>query len=159
MRITFITAGRAGKSGMREAAADYMKRIGRYCAVEEAAVSGRAASARMSVSEARKKDGALIAPRMKKGSFTVAMDQAGKTYTSEGLARLVEKVMAGAYGPGRDLCFIVGGPFGLHESIRERCDEVMSLSSLTLPHELARLVLFEQVYRAFTIIKGEPYSH
>ncbi len=159
MRIIFISAGQARNPCIKEAAAGYIKRIRRYCVVEETEVSGRAASAKMSVAEACKKDGALIAARMKKGFFTVAMDQGGKAYTTAELSRLVEKVMAGAYGPGKDLCFIVGGPFGLHESVRERCDEALSLSSLTLPHELARLVLFEQVYRAFTIIKGEPYSH
>ncbi len=62
-------------------------------------------------------------------------------------------------GAGRDLYFITGGPFGLHGSVEEAADLVMSLSEMTLPHDLARLVLSEQVYRAFTIIRGEPYSH
>jgi len=62
-------------------------------------------------------------------------------------------------GPEQGITFIVGGAWGLHKSVTDRADRVLSLSKMTLPHELARLVLAEQVYRAFTIIRGEPYSH
>jgi 23S rRNA (pseudouridine1915-N3)-methyltransferase len=85
-------------------------------------------------------------------SFRVLLDARGRTYDSTGFARWLEDRRRG----GRDVCFVVGGPFGTQ---LERCDERLSFGPMTFPHQLARVMLLEQLYRAHKILAGEPYHH
>ncbi len=86
----------------------------------------------------------------------LGLDATGRSYSSEGFAAALEKWWE---DPVRRPCFVLGGAFGLSGEFRERCDQLISLSSMTLPHELARVVLFEQVYRALAIQRGTGYHH
>jgi 23S rRNA (pseudouridine1915-N3)-methyltransferase len=102
--------------------------------------------------------GALEAQRLREtaereSEFRVALDIRGKSYSSPEFARLLGDHM----NYGRDMAFLIGGPFGLEPALRRESDLQLSLSPLTFPHDLVRVLLLEQLYRAFTILRGEPY--
>ncbi len=155
MKIIFISVGSVKSGYMKEGVHVYVKRIQRYVNVESIDIKEERAHKKSPLQGRLKKEAGKILGHVNKNGFTVVLDGQGKAFTSTGLSRFIEEFM----GEGRDLYFITGGPFGLHSSVVEAADLVMSLSEMTLPHDLARLVLTEQVYRAFTIIRGEPYSH
>jgi 23S rRNA (pseudouridine1915-N3)-methyltransferase len=100
----------------------------------------------------RRKEGDRLLERAA-GSSIVACDVGGRAMTSEEFAGWLQAAREGA----RDLCFVIGGAHGLSDAVREQARSTLSLSAFTLPHELARLVLAEQLYRAGTIVRGEPY--
>jgi 23S rRNA (pseudouridine1915-N3)-methyltransferase len=97
-------------------------------------------------------DDDAVARRVPPRAFVSLLDDGGETYSSEGFARWIEERRQG----GRDVCFVIGGAFG---SSLERCDHRLSLGPMTLPHQLARVVLLEQLFRAHKILAGEPYHH
>lgn len=156
MKITFICVGSVKKNFFRDGFEEYFKRIKKYTPLELVEVKEEGASVKMPKEDVLKKEAERILKKTGNADFVVVLADKGKSYTSEGLASFIEDFMAGGR---KGLTFIIGGPFGLHNSVNERADMLLSLSAMTLPHDLARLVLAEQVYRAFTIIKGEPYSH
>ncbi len=161
MKIIFISVGAVKKDYIKEGVRVYVKRIKRYVNVESIDIKEERAHKKGVRQGQLKKEAERVRAQVKKNGFTVVLGEQGKAFTSAGLSRFIEGFMGGGrdgHG-GRDLYFITGGPFGLHASVAEAADLVMSLSEMTLPHDLARLVLVEQVYRAFTIIRGEPYSH
>jgi 23S rRNA (pseudouridine1915-N3)-methyltransferase len=97
-------------------------------------------------------DDDAVARRVPPRAFVSLLDDGGETYSSEGFARWIEERRQG----GRDVCFVIGGAFG---TSLERCDHRLSLGPMTLPHQLARVVLLEQLFRAHKILAGEPYHH
>jgi 23S rRNA (pseudouridine1915-N3)-methyltransferase len=97
-------------------------------------------------------DDGQVERRIPPRSYTVLLDADGRTYDSPGFARWLEQRRQG----GRDVCFVVGGPYGTE---LERCDERLSFGPMTFPHQLARVMLIEQLYRAHKILAGEPYHH
>ncbi len=163
MKITFINVGSLKLGYIKEGVRVYVKRIKRYVNVESIDIKEERAHKKGPRQDQLKKEAERVRAHVKKNGFTVVLGEQGKAFTSRGLSRFIEGLMGGGgtacLAGGRDLYFITGGPFGLHSSVAEAADLVMSLSEMTLPHDLARLVLSEQVYRAFTIIRGEPYSH
>ncbi len=138
MRLYLFYIGRPKNRALNEAAAEYAQRIARFCQFTQQEVQ--------SLEQAREKF-----PR----ALVVGLDPAGREMDSAALARWLEKQMAG--GP-RDLVFLVGGADGLTAAARASADLLLSLSRLTLPHELARVVLLEQLYRALTTWRGHPYA-
>ncbi len=164
MKIIFISVGSVKKGYIKEGVDEYIKRIKNYVNVASIDIKEERGPKKGPRQGQLKKEAGRVLAHVKKNGFTVVLGEQGKTFTSAGLSRFIEGLMGGgraqrAWQGGRDLYFITGGPFGLHGSVAEAADLVMSLSEMTLPHDLARLVLVEQVYRAFTIIRGEPYSH
>lgn len=156
MKITFIAVGSLKSSYHKDAVSDYFKRISRYLRVDVVEVREANDSVKMPVNDSLRKEAERILEKVSSGDVVVACSDAGKGFSSKGFAAFVEGQMSRGC---KKLVFIVGGSYGLHSSVVEAADTVLSLSRMTLPHDLARLVLFEQVYRAFTIIRGEPYSH
>lgn len=141
------------KGPLREVFEDYSSRIKRYLPLE--LVEVREARSTGKTQEVARAEGGRIRSRLGPG-FVVALDERGRGFTTGGFAGLMERLM----NEGRKrVSFVVGGPWGLDPELRAEADLVMRLSELTLPHELARVVLAEQVYRAMTVIRGEPYSH
>jgi len=137
MRIYLYYIGKARDANLNAAAAEYVKRTGRY--------------ARCEMREIRP---TRFDPWTRHAGARIAvLDAGGRSLDSARFTALVER----AQSEGRDLVFVVGGAEGLPEGWRERAEVVLSLSPLTLPHELARVVLAEQLYRAFTTLRGHPY--
>ena len=146
MEVRFVAVGKIKERGLRELLDDYygrVKRYGRFTEVELA--DGDAAEVRARFEKA-------IPERAR----VVALEVLGKRMTSDGLARVVESARRDAV-PTLD--FLVGGAYGLPPEVSKAAHIQLSLSDMTLPHRLARLMLAEQVYRAFTILNNEPYSH
>lgn len=155
MRITFLSVGGVKKPYMREAVEEYLKRINRYVRLETVDIKEES-SPSMPKEDILKREAERILSKVREGDFLITLSDGGKAFTSREFSEYIE----GLLNSGRKgATFIVGGAWGLHESVYKASNLVLSLSRMTLPHDLARLVLAEQVYRAFTIMRGEPYSH
>ena len=152
MKLLLAAFGRLLSRELSAAAGEYLKRLGRYTSAETVELrEERGASA-----AARRREAGRVEAALRPGDYLVLCDRRGRALSSGELAELLsERERAGR---GRTV-FLVGGPFGVDESVRARADLIFSMSRLTLPHELARLLLVEQVYRAFTILRGEKYHH
>ena len=129
----------------------YAERLRRYAELD--LVELPAAKGALPPADARRREGEALLGKVRPDSWLVALDERGTQVDSVELSRLV----AMARDAGRDLVFCIGGDEGLDASVRERAWKVVALSRMTLPHRLARLVLLEQLYRAFTLLRGEPY--
>lgn len=156
MKIAFISVGSLKKSYAESGVAEYVKRIKRYVPVETVDVKEEKASAKTPREEVMKREGERLLGRLKPGDCAVALIDTGAAFGSAAFSDFIAGHMDGGT---KRLCFIVGGAWGLHDSVLQTASAKLSLSSMTFPHDLARLVLAEQVYRAFTLIRGEPYSH
>ena len=154
MRIAVVAVGRCRTPFLRQGIEDYASRIAHYASLNEIEVADERVVKGTVVSKAVGNEGQRLLQAVPKGAYTVALDAAGKPISSDGLAKRISSL--GVSGRSR-MAFIIGGPFGLAPEVLENTDWQLSLSSMTLPHELARLVLMEQIYRAFTIIRGENY--
>jgi 23S rRNA (pseudouridine1915-N3)-methyltransferase len=134
------------------AISEYETRAARYWPLD--VVEVREASGRgVTPDDTRLREGERLRERVPNGAFVVVCDERGDQLTSAQFALLVNAARESA----RDIAFMVGGAFGMPPAVRERADRVIQLAPFTLPHELARLVLAEQLYRAGTIVRGEPY--
>lgn len=136
---------------MREAADDYLRRLRRYTGIREVEV--REASREPTIPAQREAEAARLAERMPAGSRLVALAREGQGWSSAELARRVDEWRLAA----RPVTFVLGGSNGLAPALLQQAQLRWSLGPLTLPHELARVVVVEQLYRAFTILRGEPY--
>jgi 23S rRNA (pseudouridine1915-N3)-methyltransferase len=150
MTILVLAVGRL-RPAYREACDDYLRRLGRYARVEEAEV--REASRAPTVEARRAEEAERLRARLPGGGTVVALAREGSLWTSEELARRMDGWRVAA----RPLAFVVGGSHGLSPGFIASTSVRWSLGPLTLPHELARVVMVEQLYRAFTIIGGHPY--
>ena len=150
MTLLLLAVGRL-RDAYREACDDYLRRLGRYARVEEAEV--REASRAPTVETQREEEAERLRARLPGGGTVVALAREGSPWTSEELARRVDGWRVAA----RPLAFVLGGSHGLAPGFLASASVRWSLGPLTLPHELARVVVVEQLYRAFTIIGGHPY--
>jgi 23S rRNA (pseudouridine1915-N3)-methyltransferase len=150
MTILVLAVGRL-RAAYREACDDYLRRLARYARVEEAEV--REASRAPTVEARREEEAERLRARLPGGGTVVALARDGSPWTSEELARRVDGWRVAA----RPLAFVLGGSHGLSSGFLASATARWSLGPLTLPHELARVVAVEQLYRAFTILRGEPY--
>lgn len=152
MRLTVVAVGRLKERWWRDAAAEYVKRLGRYATLRIAEVPDVDLS--RGEDRALAEEGTSVLRALPERAYAVALDPAGRELTSEELARWLEERQVGGEGA---VAFVVGGTAGLAPEVLARCAERLSLSRMTLPHQLARVVLLEQLYRAFRISRGEPY--
>ncbi|MDH7480284.1 MAG: 23S rRNA (pseudouridine(1915)-N(3))-methyltransferase RlmH [Syntrophomonadaceae bacterium] len=157
MILRLISVGKIREPFYRSGVGEYLRRIRPYCPIElvegmDEKLSPRAGD--REVTAALNREGQRVLGMLKESELLVALDARGCVLDSEGLASWLERVLQS----GRPrISFLVGGAAGLGEEVRRRADCIFSLSVLTLPHQLAVLVLAEQLYRAFKIIRGEPY--
>lgn len=152
MRVSVVVIGRPRHAGLADAIRDYEMRAARYWPLEVVEVKeepGRGLSAE----QVRDREGERQAERLPGDAIVVACDPGGAAMESEPFARWLQEQRDAA----RRVCFVVGGAHGLGEAVRRRANRRLSLAPWTLPHEVARLVLAEQLYRAGTIARGEPY--
>lgn len=156
MKITFLSVGKAHEPFVKAGVEDFTKRISRYYKVEWTILAVPKNAATMSEPEQKKKEGEAILERLGKDDYLVALEERGKQVSSEGLASLIQ---ARANESVKNLVFLIGGAFGLDEAVLKRAQFKWSLSELVFPHQLVRLILAEQVYRACTILKNEKYHH
>lgn len=156
MKISFWSIGKSHESYVNKGIEEFTNRINNYMQADWLLIPTAKNAASLSQSELKKKEAELILSKLQKEDYLVLLDERGKQFTSIALANMIE---ARAKAASKKLVFLIGGAFGVDESIITRANIVWSLSPLVFPHQLVRLILAEQVYRAFTIIKNEKYHH
>ena len=153
MRFRFIWVGKTRNEHLRALLEDYLKRLSRFtrCEVSEVREARAGADERAALEEEGKRVEAVLSS----DALTVLLDVGGRLWSSHELAAEVGRWQAGA---SKEVAFVVGGHYGVSEGLRRRARVRWSLSLLTLTHEMARVVLAEQLYRAYTIVRGLPYQ-
>ena len=157
MKITLITVGKIKEKYLKDAIAEYSKRLSRYCKLEivEVADEKTPDNASDTVEDAiRDKEGERILKYIKEDAYVTTLEIAGKMLTSEEMAEKIEKL--GVQGTSH-IIFIIGGSIGLGREILKRSDYALSFSKMTFPHQLMRVILLEQIYRSYRIMNHEPY--
>lgn len=157
MNITIVCIGKLKERYWTEAVQEYSKRLSKYCTLainelkEDKAPDNPSAAEEMAVKEA---EGKNILKQIKKDSFVIVLEIKGKELTSEALS---EKIEALGIAGKSDLVFVIGGSLGLSEEVLDRADFRLSFSKMTFPHQMMRVILLEQIYRSFKIIRNETY--
>ena len=153
MKIKIISFTKSEENHIREGIEVYLKRLLHYTRIEEIIIKPPKEA---EITQQVKKEAELLKQKITDEDLIVLLDDKGKSFTSQEFANWLTTNM----NSGRkSVCFIIGGAYGFSEEIYKRSNEKLSLSRMTLPHQLAKLVFTEQLYRAFTIIKGEKYHH
>ena len=156
MKISFWSIGKNNEAYVKAGATDFTDRISKYFKVQWNIIPVPKNAGMLSEMDLKKKEAEMIIDWLKKDDYLVALDEYGKEMASEKLADFIQ---ARANESIKTLVFLVGGAFGLDKMILEKANYKWSLSQLTFPHQLVRLILAEQVYRACTIIRNEKYHH
>jgi len=156
MKISLILVGKTTEKQLETGTDEYIKRLSHYTKFDFLVIPELKNTKSLSEFQQKEKEAELILAKLKTDDFVVLLDENGVQYGSEELAGFIEKK---AVGGTKNLVFIVGGPYGFHESVYQRANHKLSLSKLTFSHQMVRLIFVEQIYRAFTILKGEPYHH
>lgn len=157
MKITILCVGKIKESFYREAVEEYAKRLSRYCKLEilETADEKTPEGASPLLEEQiRQREGERLLEKIRPDAFVITLEIGGKRCSSEAFAAYLDRCFTGGKS---HLVFVIGGSLGLSREVRERSDCALSFSDLTFPHQLMRVILCEQIYRAFRILHGEPY--
>jgi len=157
VNITIVSVGKLKEKYLKMGIDEYVKRLGGYAKMDLVEVPDERAPEQLSEAEmdiVKKKEGERILAKISPDAYVIALAINGKMKTSEQMASDMESLMT--YGKSK-IAFVIGGSLGLHEDVLKRADEQQSFGKMTLPHQLMKLVLVEQIYRSFRIMKGEPY--
>ncbi len=157
MKISVIAVGKVKEKYYREAIAEYSKRLSKYCKCEVIEVDDEKTPDKASdimENQIKEKEADRILKHIKDDAYVVTLEIKGKKLDSIDFADKINKLAT--YGKSH-IQFIIGGSLGLHEKISERANEKLSFSDMTFPHQLMRVILVEQIYRGYRIMKGEPY--
>lgn len=157
MNISVISVGKIKEKYLRDGIDEYKKRLSRYCNIELIEVMDEKAPENLSEKEEEQikiKEGQSILKHIKEGTYVIALAINGKLLSSEELSDMLSNL--GLTGKS-SIAFVIGGSLGLSKEVLDRADYKLSFSKMTFPHQLMRMILLEQVYRGFKIMKGEPY--
>lgn len=157
VNITIVTVGKLKEKYLKMGMDEFDKRLKAYAKMNLVEVADEKAPESLSEADmelVKKKEADRILAKIPTDAYVIALAIEGKMKTSEQLAADMEALMT--YGRSK-VVFVIGGSLGLHDSIYKRADELLSFSKMTFPHQMMKLILMEQVYRAFRIMKGEPY--
>lgn len=157
MKITLITVGKIKEKYLKDAIAEYAKRLSRYCKLEIVEVADEKTPDRASETEEeqiKEKEGQRILKYLRDDAYVITLEIAGKMLTSEELAAKIDQLGIGGVS---HIQLVIGGSLGLADSVLARSDFALSFSKMTFPHQLMRVILLEQIYRSYRIISGEPY--
>lgn len=156
MRLNLLCVGRLSLPYLNDGCSEFAERLKRYLPLSISEIKEHKTGRKQNLQRIIATEGENIEQRIPNGSFVIALDQRGKSMRSEQLADLMSDHMVRSIP---EWTLLIGGPYGLSESLRKRADLVLSLSTMTLTHQMARLLLLEQLYRCCTIIRNEPYHH
>lgn len=157
MKISLYIIGKTTAAYLREGIDIYLKRLSHYVPFEIRQIPDVKVTKGMTEAVQKGKEGELFLEQIRQADHVVLLDERGKEMTSREFATFIDKRMASA-GAG-NIIFVVGGPYGFSEAMYQRADSKLSFSKMTFSHEMIRLLFVEQVYRAMTILRGEPYHH
>ena len=156
MKILFLVIGKTDESYLENGIGKYIKRLEHYIPFEMKVIPDIKNRKTLSEEQQKKAEGDLILSQLNSGDDLILLDENGKTFTSVDFSQWIEKQMNGG---SKRLFFVVGGPYGFSKEVYSKAKSKISLSAMTFSHQMIRLIFVEQLYRAFTIIKGEPYHH
>ncbi|MFD2045693.1 23S rRNA (pseudouridine(1915)-N(3))-methyltransferase RlmH [Ornithinibacillus salinisoli] len=157
MNLTIISVGKLKEKYLKQGIQEYLKRLSAYAKVNIIEVADEKAPENMSdaeMLEVKKKEGERILSNINQDTFVITLEINGKMLSSEQLAKKMDELAT--YGKSK-VAFVIGGSLGISEEVQKRSDLALSFSKMTFPHQVMRLILLEQVYRGFRIIRGEPY--
>lgn len=155
MKIKLITIGKTDEQYLLEGIDKYISRLKHYVSFELTVISDLKMGKKANLELQKEKEGEEILQRIAKNEYVVLLDENGENYNSIAFSNYLQKRM----NAGLDLVFVIGGPFGFSKRIYERANAKMALSKMTFSHQMVRLFFIEQLYRGFTILKGEKYHH
>ena len=156
MKVKLIVIGKTKSKFLIEGENEYQKRLNHYCKFSELIIPDIKNGGKISKKELKEKEGNLILQSIKNNDYLILLDDKGLALSSTRFAEFLNKKMVSSTS---ELLFVVGGAFGFSESVYMRANAKLSLSKMTFSHQIVRLIFKEQLYRAFTILKGEKYHH
>jgi 23S rRNA (pseudouridine1915-N3)-methyltransferase len=156
MKIALLQTGKTTDKNIEELVDLYSKRIKKYSVFEIITLPDIKNTRNMPVPEQKIKEASKILQSVNEDDYIILLDERGKELRTLEFSSALEKAF---FMPKKRIVFVIGGPWGFSQSVYDRADYKMSLSKMTYPHQLVRLLFLEQLYRVFTIIKGEPYHH
>lgn len=155
MKITLLVVGKATDQRLQTLIEDYQQRLKHYIPFEMVVIPDLRNAKALTQAQIKEQEGIEILRRITPSMDVILLDEHGREYRSIEYAQWIQKKMAA----GRDVTFIVGGPYGFSPAVYERANGKISLSKMTFSHQMIRLFFTEQIYRAMTILRGEPYHH
>ena len=156
MKITLLTVGKTDIKWVKEGLEMYSGRISRYVPFSVTEIPELKNVSALSVEQIKKKEAELILKHVRQQDELVLLDERGQRHTSLSFASWLQDRLSRG---GRDMVFVIGGAYGFATEVYDRADSKISLSEMTFSHQIVRTIFAEQLYRAFTIIRGEPYHH
>ena len=156
MKISLVVIGKTNGKFLIDGINEYTKRLSFYIPFNIVYLPDIKNNKKLSFEQQKTQEGAILLGEIDKSDYVVLLDEHGKEFTSIEFSRYIEKKMTTVT---KRLVFVVGGPYGFSNDVKERANEKISLSKMTFSHEMIRLIFTEQLYRAMTIINNEPYHH
>ena len=156
MKITLLTVGKTDRDWVRQGLDIYVSRLKHYIPFSMVEIPELKNVSALSKDQIKAKEGELILKNIRPTDDVILLDERGKEYSSTELAKIIQDKLS--YG-NRDIVYIIGGAYGFSDQVYRRADSKLSLSRMTFSHQMVRAIFAEQIYRAFTIIRGEPYHH
>ncbi|MBQ4390826.1 MAG: 23S rRNA (pseudouridine(1915)-N(3))-methyltransferase RlmH [Paludibacteraceae bacterium] len=155
MKITLLVVGKTTDGQLETLISNYVKRLGHYIPFTLQVIPELKQTKSLTTEQQKVQEGELILKAVPASADLILLDERGKEYTSIEFSAYIQKRMSA----GRDVVFVVGGPYGFSEAVYNRAVGMISLSRMTFSHQMVRLFMVEQLYRAMTILNGEPYHH
>jgi 23S rRNA (pseudouridine1915-N3)-methyltransferase len=156
LKITLLTVGKTDKDWVKQGLDIYVSRLKHYIPFSVVEIPELKNVSALSKDQIKTREGELILKNVRPTDDLILMDERGKQYTSVELARVLQDKISYI---GKDIVFVIGGAYGFSEAVYNRADSKISLSKMTFSHQMVRAIFAEQIYRAFTIMRGEPYHH
>lgn len=156
MKITLLTVGKTNDLSFKNGISEYQKRLKFYISFDIEEIPALKNTKNLTEDNQKQKEGELILKSIQNDDEVVLLDDKGSEFTSKQFSAYIEKKMSSGL---KRLVFVVGGPYGFSQEVYSRANDKVSLSRMTFSHQMVRLVFTEQLYRAMTILKGEPYHH
>ena len=156
MKITLLTVGKTDKDWVKQGLDIYVSRLKHYIPFSIVEIPELKGVSALTKDQIKTREGELILKNIRPADDLILLDEHGKEYTSVEWAKILQDKISYT---GKDMVFVIGGAYGFSESVYKRADSKISLSRMTFSHQMVRAIFTEQLYRAFTIMKGEPYHH
>lgn len=156
MKITLLTVGKTDKDWVRQGIEIYVSRLKHYIPFNIVEIPELKNVSALTKDQIKTREGELILKSLRPTDDVILMDERGKQYSSVEFAKILQDKISYI---GKDIVFVIGGAYGFSQAVYERADSKISLSRMTFSHQMVRAIFVEQIYRAFTIMRGEPYHH
>lgn len=156
MKITLLTVGKTDKGWVREGIDIYASRLKHYIKFDISEIPELKNVSALTKEEIKSREAELILKNIRKTDYVILLDEHGREYSSVEFSRAIEKQLG---SNSADIVFVIGGAYGFAQNVYDRSNSKISLSRMTFSHQMVRAIFVEQLYRAFSIMKGEPYHH